>query len=183
MSDLSRRKFVGGAVGAGIALGLCPALLPSAASQQPPTSSAFAGPHALVHPELVPALRTIPNVVVNDRTLSELRNTPAPPPLPAPARQPVARRIPGPKGAPELTLIIVDPGPSEKRRSAYLHIHGGGYVAGMRNTAQRLRKRSPRAADASSFRSTIASRRRLASLGHSKTTMLRCVGSTPMPIS
>src|SRR6202034_1710792 len=62
-------------------------------------------------------------------TLPLVRQEPVPPPLPAPAPQPVDRRIPGPRGAPELRLIIVDPRPGEKGRPALLHTHGGGYVA------------------------------------------------------
>jgi len=48
----------------------------------------------------------------------------------APAPQPVYRRIPGPPGAPAVRIIVVDPAPGGKGRPAFLHTHGGGYVAG-----------------------------------------------------
>ncbi|MGA7915616.1 MAG: alpha/beta hydrolase, partial [Candidatus Acidiferrales bacterium] len=40
------------------------------------------------------------------------------------------RHIPGPAGAPDLRLVIVDPAPGTKGRPALLHMHGGGFVSG-----------------------------------------------------
>lgn len=52
-------------------------------------------------------------------------------PLPPPVPQPQVRRIPGPKGAPEVRVITIKPeGAGFGPRPAYLYIHGGGYVMG-----------------------------------------------------
>jgi acetyl esterase/lipase len=58
----------------------------------------------------------------------KFRQLPAVPPLPAPAPQPVERRIPGPAGALEVRLWVVDPAPSEKGKPVLLHMHGGGFM-------------------------------------------------------
>jgi acetyl esterase/lipase len=127
----NRREFVGDALGAGIALGIAPAVMRADKPLQPPAAKTNAGgPYALVDPELIPVLKALPKIAVTNETFLALRQTPAPPPLPAPAPQPVERSIPGPPGAPEVRLIIVDPAPGGKGRPAFLHTHGGGYVGG-----------------------------------------------------
>jgi hypothetical protein len=50
------------------------------------------------------------------------------PPLPGPALQPVERHIPGPPGAPEVRLWVVDLAPAEKRKPVLRHMHGGGFM-------------------------------------------------------
>ncbi len=40
------------------------------------------------------------------------------------------RRVPGPKGAPDVRVLTYTPKDGKKKRPAYLHIHGGGYVLG-----------------------------------------------------
>jgi acetyl esterase/lipase len=60
--------------------------------------------------------------------VAQFRQTPGLPPLPAPAPQPVERHIPGPPGAPEVRLWIVDPAPLEKGKPLLLHMHGGGFM-------------------------------------------------------
>ena len=50
------------------------------------------------------------------------------PPLPGPAPQPMERHIPGPPGAPEGRLGVVDPAPAEKSKPVLLHMHGGGFM-------------------------------------------------------
>jgi acetyl esterase/lipase len=129
-SETSRREFLRSTLTSGIALGVAPSLL-SAQPRQPtsPSTVAPANPYAVVDPELVPALKTLPKLVLNNQTLAQVRQEPVPPPLPAPSPQPIERRIPGPAGAPELRLIIVDPAPGAKGRPVLLHTHGGGYVA------------------------------------------------------
>jgi acetyl esterase/lipase len=84
----------------------------------------------MVDPELIPALKTIPTFTFTAENLAEGRKWPPRPPLPEPAPQLFERHIPGPPGAPELRLVMVDPTPSAKGRPAFLHMHGGGYVAG-----------------------------------------------------
>jgi acetyl esterase/lipase len=48
--------------------------------------------------------------------------------LPTPAV--TERLIPGPKGAPDVRLFIVNGMPADQHRPAILYIHGGGYVGG-----------------------------------------------------
>jgi acetyl esterase/lipase len=131
--EKSRRDFLRNTLTSGIALSISPSIL--SAPPLPPTFPSAekpADPYALVDPELAPALKTLPKLVLNSQTLPMIRqqeHAHTPPPLPAPAAQPAERRIPGPPGAPDLKLIIVDPSPGQKGRPVLLHIHGGGYVA------------------------------------------------------
>lgn len=136
VSENSRREFLRRTLTSGIALGISPSLLsPSLLSAQPARPSpvatgAPADPYSGVDPELVSAIKALPKLILNSQTLAQVRQHEViPPPLPAPAPQPVNRRIPGPPGAPDLHLIIVDPAPGKKGRPTLLHIHGGGYVA------------------------------------------------------
>ncbi len=117
------------ALGASITLGIAPSAL-QATTPQTAALPAAPDPYALVDPELVPTLKALPKLILNTETLAAVRSSPAAPPLPAPAPQPIDRRIPGPKGAPDIHLVIVDPAPGGKNRPALLHIHGGGYVSG-----------------------------------------------------
>src|SRR5262249_56837778 len=49
---------------------------------------------------------------------------------PPPPEIPVSeRRTPGPEGAPEVTLYLINTGRGAAR-PAILHMHGGGYIAG-----------------------------------------------------
>jgi acetyl esterase/lipase len=132
LSAKSRREFLRSTLTSGIALGISPSLLSARPSQAPtpPSTVRPTDPYAAVDPELVPALKALPKLILNNQTLPQVRRQEAvPPPLPAPAPQPIDLRIPGPAGTPELRLIIVDPAPGEKGRPALLHTHGGGYVA------------------------------------------------------
>jgi acetyl esterase/lipase len=134
-SEKSRRDFLRTTLASGIALGVTPSIILSARPvPSSPLSTGAHDPHAIVDPELVPALKALPKLVLNSQTLPTIRQREvAPPPLPPPAPQPFERRVPGPPGAPELRLTIVDPAPGQKGRPAFLHTHGGGYVA--RNVA------------------------------------------------
>lgn len=129
MRQISRRHFVKDAVGTGIALSVssaAPAVTPSQTSPNVrPTDS-----YALVDPELVPALKALPKVDVNAGNLAADRSAPAPPSLPSPAPQAVSRTIPGPKGAPDVSILVISPPSDLHRRPALLYIHGGGYVSG-----------------------------------------------------
>jgi acetyl esterase/lipase len=40
------------------------------------------------------------------------------------------RSIPGPSGAPDVSIVIADTAPEQKNKPVLLHIHGGGYVVG-----------------------------------------------------
>jgi acetyl esterase/lipase len=129
--QLTRRDFALRTAGLGLATALTPAATlaePQQASRsQPPPP--IADPYSLVDPELLPVLKQFPPAV--DLTLEmavKFRQMPGLPPSPAPAPQPVERHIPGPQGAPEVRLWIVDPTPSQKSKPVLLHMHGGGFM-------------------------------------------------------
>src|SRR5579872_1136033 len=87
-----------------------------------------ADPYSLVDPELLPVLKQFPAYELTAEMAIKFRQTPGAPPLPAPAPQPVERHIPGPPGAPEVRLWVVDPAPMEKGKPLLLHMHGGGFM-------------------------------------------------------
>jgi acetyl esterase/lipase len=133
MSELTRRDFVRGGLIAGIGIGVAPELLRSAVARQSPAPAAGADPYAMIDPELLATLKQFPfpTQSFTSETLTAARQWPPEPPLPLPAPQPFERHIPGPSGAPDLRLVIVDPAPGTKGRPAFLHIHGGGFVSGV----------------------------------------------------
>lgn len=145
MSNFNRREFLKDALVTSIAAGLAPRAL-RAATPLASSPSEPADLYALVDPELLPFIKGFPKLVLNSETLAAARKGSAPPPLPLPAPPPVDRRIPGPKGAPDLNVLIIDPAPGGKNRPALLHIHGGGYVTGTTThfvgTLQRLAQRT-----------------------------------------
>lgn len=129
-----RRQFMKDALGASVALGVAPSfLIASDSAPKPAAASASTDPYHLVDPELVAAVKALPKTPLDADTLAADRKSPPWPALPPPAPQPSQRRIPGPKGAPEIPIFIFDPAPGNKNRPALLHIHGGGYVAGSAN--------------------------------------------------
>ncbi len=128
-NPLTRRCFALRAVGFGLALGL--AEDPPADAQEASRtviSPAAADPYSLVDPVLLPVLKQFPAVDISAEIVRKFRQSPAMPPLPAPAPQPVERHIPGPPGAPEVRLWVVDPAPSGKGKPVLLHMHGGGFM-------------------------------------------------------
>jgi acetyl esterase/lipase len=128
-NPLTRRDFAIRAVGCG----LVPRLAehsPADAQEASRTASsrAAADAYSLVDPELLPALKQFPAYDLSAEMVGKFRQSPGMPPLPAPAPQPVERHIPGPPGAPEVRLWVVDPAPSEKDKPVLLHMHGGGFM-------------------------------------------------------
>ena len=130
MSKLNRREFTKKALAAGFFLGAASrasfaakALEVYPASQLPDSDA-----YKLVDPELVPALKVIPPLVLSPERLAELLKIPMLPPLPAPMPQPVSRMIPGAPGSPDVHIFVVDPNPGAKNRPVFVHTHGGGYV-------------------------------------------------------
>src|SRR6202451_3817083 len=109
-NQLTRRDFAIRTAGFGLALGFAPAVTLAEARQasRSETSLAVADPYSLVDPELLPALKQFPAYDLTAEMVRQFRQMPGLPPLPAPAPQPVERRIPGPAGAPEVRLWIVD---------------------------------------------------------------------------
>jgi acetyl esterase/lipase len=129
-NQLTRRDFAIRTAGFGLALGLAPAATLAEAEQasRSETSPAVADPYSLVDPELLPMLKQFPSFDFSAEMVSKFRETPGLPPLPVPAPQPVERHIPGPPGAPEVRLWVVDPAPLEKGKPLFLHMHGGGFM-------------------------------------------------------
>jgi acetyl esterase/lipase len=131
MSDqLTRRDFAIRTAGLGLAMGLAPAATLAEVEQatHSETSPAVADPYSLVDPELLPALKQFPAFDLSAEMVRKFRQMPGTPPLPVPAPQPVERHIPGPPGAPEVRLWVVDPAPLEKSKPLLLHMHGGGFM-------------------------------------------------------
>ncbi len=129
-NQLTRRDFAIRTAGFGLALGLAPAAMLAEAQQasRSETSPAVADPYSVVDPELLPALKQFPAFDLSAEMVGKFRQMPGMPPLPAPAPQPVERHIPGPPGAPEVRLWVVDPAPLEKGKPLLLHMHGGGFM-------------------------------------------------------
>jgi acetyl esterase/lipase len=129
-NQLTRRDFAIRTAGFGLALGLAPAATLAEAEQasRSETSPAVADPYSLVDPELLPTLKHFPAFDLSAEMVCKFRQTPGMPPFPVPAAQPVQRHFPGPPGAPEVRLWVVDPAPSEKGKPALLHMHGGGFM-------------------------------------------------------
>lgn len=141
---ITRRDFALRTAGLGLALGLAPAAtlagqgMPEVMSEpvsepgaRPAPSPAVADPYSFVAPELRPALEQFPPSDLSAEMVTQFRQFPAMPPLPAPAPQPVERRIPGSPGSPgagEVRLWVVDPAPLEKGKPVLLHLHGGGFM-------------------------------------------------------
>jgi acetyl esterase/lipase len=130
-NQLTRRKFALRTAGFGLAMGFTPVCALAGAEQasRSEPSPATADPYSLVDPELLPVLKQFPPTVeLSVEMAIKFRQMPGMPALPAPAPQPVERPIPGPPGAPEVRLWIVDPAPSEKGKPVLLHMHGGGFM-------------------------------------------------------
>jgi acetyl esterase/lipase len=83
-----------------------------------------------IDPELVEAVRNLADEDVSAANLETVRARPTPGPLPPPAPQLQTVMIPGPPGAPEVMVQLIDPPGGGEGRSAFLHMHGGGFVAG-----------------------------------------------------
>jgi hypothetical protein len=128
-NQLTRRDFAIRTAGFGLALGLAPVATLAEAEQAPRSEApAVADPYSLVDPELLPTLKQFPAFDFSAEMVIKFRQTPGLPPLPVPAPQPVERHIPGPPGAPDVRLWVVDPAPLEKSEPLLLHMHGGGFM-------------------------------------------------------
>lgn len=135
MNSWNRRQFARNVLATSAALGL-----PSSAIAAEPqtkdetdapsrSTSAGADPYRFVNPELVAAIKALPNIPLTLAVLAQVRNIPLLPPLPPPMPQPQNRMIPGTPGSPDVHIVIVDPSPGGRNRPVLVHMHGGGYVA------------------------------------------------------
>ncbi|OYU34454.1 MAG: alpha/beta hydrolase [Novosphingobium sp. PASSN1] len=85
---------------------------------------------ALVDPELIEAVKALPDFTVTAQSLPLVRKRPPFPTAPAPALQPQFRTIPGSRGAPDVRVMVIDGTDGKSASPAYLHMHGGGFVGG-----------------------------------------------------
>src|SRR5262245_2541946 len=87
----------------------------------------------LVDPELLPLIEQMPGLQLSREVLAATREwMKGTPPFPIPPDVLVEeRRIPGPKGAPDVRVIVMRPKAAGSARPGILHIHGGGYVMGV----------------------------------------------------
>jgi acetyl esterase/lipase len=129
-NQLTRRDFALRSAELALAMGLGPvaALAEGGQVSRAEPSPAIADPYLLVDAEFLPVLKQFPAVDLTLEMAIKFRQMAGMPPLPAPAPQAVERHIPGPAGAPEVRLWIVDPAPSEKGKPVLLHMHGGGFM-------------------------------------------------------
>lgn len=87
----------------------------------------------LVDPELLGVFDTLPTVDLSTELLPAIRAAGLPLQLetPPPDAADVSRRlVPGPKGAPDVPVMIYAPRPRANPLPCIFHIHGGGYVTG-----------------------------------------------------
>ena len=124
--EFGQRALATGVIFSGAGKGFAQLQLSTTASAK---AADNADPYRLVDPELVPILKTLPQLTLSPEMLATVRTIPLKPPLPPPLPQPVSRMIPGAAGAPDIHLVIVDPAPGAKNRPVIVHTHGGGYVA------------------------------------------------------
>jgi acetyl esterase/lipase len=129
-NQLTRRDFAIRTAGFGLAMGLAPAATLAEAEQ-----ASRSEPSPALRTHIPSSIRNFflcssssPPLTLSAEMVGKFRQTPGMPPLPAPAPQPVERHIPGPPGAPEVRLWVVDPAPSEKGKPLLLHMHGGGFM-------------------------------------------------------
>jgi len=85
----------------------------------------------LIDPALRPMLEAWPTIALDAESLVQMRNRESLLPSADPAGTTLERRqVPGPIGAPDITLHIYRPEGIEGPLPAIYHIHGGGYVGG-----------------------------------------------------
>ena len=125
MNSFTRRSFC---IGSGAAV----AAMASSGGAAAPAASFDPTPY--VHPELRTYFSQIKKMFGDtpftaQALAGERKRSFARPPLPAPAW--MEKVIPGPKGAPDVRIYIVNGPPAgDHPRPAILHVHGGGYVLG-----------------------------------------------------
>ena len=129
-NQLTRRDFAIRTAGFGLAIGLAPAATLAEAEQasRSEPSPAIADPYSVVDPELLPALKQFPAV---DLSAEMVRQVPAiawHAPIACSRAAARGAAYPGPPGAPEVRLWVVDPAPAEKSKPVLLHMHGGGFM-------------------------------------------------------
>ena len=87
----------------------------------------------LVDPELLPMLDLIPAVELTEEALPVLREARFPLPETPGAAEAVSletRTLPGPKGAPDVQILVYRPRQASGLLPCIFHVHGGGFVGG-----------------------------------------------------
>jgi len=87
----------------------------------------------LVDSELLGTLDTLPTIDLTVELLPVIRATGLPLQFEAPAPDAadvLRRKVPGPRGAPDVEVAIYTPRPRDASLPCIFHIHGGGYVTG-----------------------------------------------------
>ncbi len=126
MNEINRRNLGLGLLGSVAASGL----LAASSRAAPAVAATPADPFALVDPELLATAKALPQNTITKATLPMMRARAGMPPKPVPAPQPVMKTIPGPKGGPDVSVMVIDGTGGQKGCPAYLHMHGGGFVGG-----------------------------------------------------
>lgn len=124
-TGLSRREL--GLMGGAGALAMGGSALAATAAAPPVDPAAYINPEFRPWLGLIKASATAPTATL--QTLPTMRGGKNPllqPPAASPAWE--ARTIPGPKGAPDVAIYVINGGRKGAPRPAILHMHGGGYV-------------------------------------------------------
>lgn len=101
----------------------------------------------LVDPALLPVLDVFPTVALTKELLAPMREAERFARLPIPVSNEVldaieqtVRSVPGPAGAPDITLTIYRPRAAQQKLPCIYHIHGGGYVGGAASQLEQLHR-------------------------------------------
>jgi acetyl esterase/lipase len=137
MPLITRREFASGSAAA--AMGLSVGSSVFSATLATAAATAAADPLSYVHPELRPtivmfeAMRAKQPMLAEDYSAANLkaRRSAFKAFSAAPLPQPVysERLVPGPAGAPEVRVYVINAAAGASR-PAILHVHGGGYISG-----------------------------------------------------
>lgn len=130
MSNLSRRELL---VASGFAAAVS-SVVPSTTWAAASTARTVPNidPLSLVDPGLLGTLKSLmkDDFVMSAKNLAQVRKSSVPT-SPTPATPCEQRAVPGAKGAPDVRVFVINATASERKRPAILHIHGGGFVAGI----------------------------------------------------
>ena len=127
MIDLGRRRFVVGGGLTALGVAIAPSVVMAIRRRAALDELAAVDP-ALREIALDDILGTEIRPALSDATLGEVRKSVATWPI-DPTVPYYGRVIPGPRGAPDVTLYVINAKPGDSR-PAIVHTHGGGFVAG-----------------------------------------------------
>src|SRR5258708_857731 len=130
MSNLSRRELLVATGFAAASISVVQSTTGAAASITGTVPNV--DPLSLVDPGLLVTLKSFMkgDFVMSAKTRAQVR-TSSVPTCPTRATPCEERAVPGAKGAPDVRVFVINAAASERKRPAILHIHGGGFVAGI----------------------------------------------------